>query len=206
MAMQPTAAVRGVEIPELQRLLNARSPTRLPRLAVDGVFGTRTLARVREFQQSAGLKVDGLVGPQTLAALKQSPPATGRAKRVCGNGLAGNRGLDIAIGQSFVQAMQPGSNRLGITTLSVGDAPTAPPSNALFRRLSTAQEQRVREVYGESIDFTTVFISSRAGLENRAFTICLERTDIPFALVPGVHLFRLVRELVNFDEEHQFSK
>lgn len=36
---------------------------------VDGVFGSRTEAAVRLFQQKNGLSVDGKVGPQTLSAL-----------------------------------------------------------------------------------------------------------------------------------------
>jgi Putative peptidoglycan binding domain len=40
-----------------------------PELEVDGYFGSRTEAAVREFQSSAGLAVDGLVGPRTWPAL-----------------------------------------------------------------------------------------------------------------------------------------
>lgn len=37
--------------------------------AVDGIYGSRTEAAVRWFQQTNGLSVDGQCGPQTLAAL-----------------------------------------------------------------------------------------------------------------------------------------
>ena len=36
---------------------------------VDGVFGPKTEAAVKDIQQSAGLVVDGVVGPLTWAAL-----------------------------------------------------------------------------------------------------------------------------------------
>ncbi len=36
---------------------------------VDGVWGRRTIAAVREFQESEGLLVDGIVGPRTMARL-----------------------------------------------------------------------------------------------------------------------------------------
>jgi peptidoglycan hydrolase-like protein with peptidoglycan-binding domain len=49
----------------LQDLLNAHGSA----LAIDGVFGPKTEAAVRHFQQSKGLTVDGVVGPQTWAAL-----------------------------------------------------------------------------------------------------------------------------------------
>jgi len=36
---------------------------------IDGIYGWRTTAAVKEFQRKNGLKVDGIAGPQTLAAL-----------------------------------------------------------------------------------------------------------------------------------------
>lgn len=55
----------GSAVRALQTHLNAAGFS----LEVDGVFGNRTKAAVRDFQRSRGLVADGLVGPKTKAAL-----------------------------------------------------------------------------------------------------------------------------------------
>ncbi|MCV6985202.1 peptidoglycan-binding protein [Mycobacterium shinjukuense] len=57
---------------DLVRLLQARLNRDYPlysNLVVDGSYGPRTTAVVREFQRRAGLVVDGIAGPQTLGRL-----------------------------------------------------------------------------------------------------------------------------------------
>ena len=63
----------GKRVSDLQKRLNALGA----HLAVDGKFGPKTLAAVKAFQKSHGLKVDGLVGPKTTAALRAKPAPAG---------------------------------------------------------------------------------------------------------------------------------
>lgn len=59
----------GASVAELQGKLNRLMPLAAPPLDVDGKFGDRTLARVKEFQRARGLAPDGVVGAKTWAAL-----------------------------------------------------------------------------------------------------------------------------------------
>lgn len=59
---------KGDAVRELQAILNAWYPS-MPRLAVDGDFGSATEARVKHMQRSAGLTIDGIVGPNTWRRL-----------------------------------------------------------------------------------------------------------------------------------------
>jgi peptidoglycan hydrolase-like protein with peptidoglycan-binding domain len=45
----------------------------LPSTSADGIFGARTLAAVKKFQQSKGLTADGIVGAATWEVLLSAP-------------------------------------------------------------------------------------------------------------------------------------
>jgi N-acetylmuramoyl-L-alanine amidase len=57
----------GTQVKVLQWLLN--HTTDYTSGTVDGIFGTKTLAAVRQFQQANGLKMDGIVGKKTWEKL-----------------------------------------------------------------------------------------------------------------------------------------
>ena len=84
---------RGGNVSDLQSGLNQNGA----RLAVDGIFGPRTHAAVKNYQRANGLQVDGVVGPETRGALNggSSAPTSGsvssssiveRARSVVGTG------------------------------------------------------------------------------------------------------------------------
>ena len=56
---------KGSSVTELQKLLNNNGYS----LDVDGVFGSKTQAAVKDYQKKNGLSVDGIVGNNTWGAL-----------------------------------------------------------------------------------------------------------------------------------------
>lgn len=59
----------GPDVRAVQQGLNLRRQPQDPVLTDDGVFGPKTLAAVRRFQERNGLVADGVVGPRTRNAL-----------------------------------------------------------------------------------------------------------------------------------------
>lgn len=71
----------GSDVTELQKQLKNNGYTDL---AVDGIFGTKTQAAVKDYQQKNGLAVDGIVGTNTWGSLTKAsttaPEATAQAE------------------------------------------------------------------------------------------------------------------------------
>ena len=59
---------KGSDVTELQKLLNQNGYT----LDTDGIYGSKTLAAVKDYQQKNGLAVDGIVGNNTWGALTKA--------------------------------------------------------------------------------------------------------------------------------------
>jgi putative chitinase len=62
--------MQGPAVEELQRRLSEQG---YDVGEIDGIFGKRTDAAVRAFQQSREMMVDGIVGPATWSALRFDP-------------------------------------------------------------------------------------------------------------------------------------
>ena len=56
----------GAVVTQIQKKLAAEG---YYKASIDGIYGSRTAAAVRRYQQDRGLRVDGICGPETLGAL-----------------------------------------------------------------------------------------------------------------------------------------
>lgn len=72
---------QGNGVKALQRALNCSTPYTI---AVDGVFGSNTKAKLRYFQSRNGLAVDGVYGPNTRDKLKFAVTDRGSYNGSCG--------------------------------------------------------------------------------------------------------------------------
>jgi peptidoglycan hydrolase-like protein with peptidoglycan-binding domain len=104
---------RGPEVSKLQAKLNRLlKPT--PLLIVDGDFGARTERSVREFQRRESLAVDGVVGPKTWARLEQATLIGGGKPDAANPGATSaiaEQAVQIALTQEGVREDPLGSNR-----------------------------------------------------------------------------------------------
>ena len=170
---------RGPTVVFLQTQLNLVRPDLRPPLAVDGIFGPKTQARVMQFQRDRQLQVDGIVGPKTWAALlKPRPvlplPTTRTSVPRCGNPDRENSGLIVRIERERVMdralANPDGggasSDVQGFNPLKGLPRPITRFTSLIGHRL----EGKARAVYGTSLDYSTIVITNALGIFGRPFT------------------------------------
>ena len=68
----------GSAVSKLQTVLNEHGYS----LAVDGIFGAKTQAAVRDYQKRNNLKLDGIAGKETWGSLLAAPSYTGGGSTV----------------------------------------------------------------------------------------------------------------------------
>lgn len=175
---------QGQDVADLQSKLNERPPTNYPLLVVDGIFGLKTLARVKEFQSANTLVMDGIVGAKTWDALLSAAPAVEipPLSHRCGNGDEGNAIVANTVTQLVLSTLGPTAHSAAVTpgmgfvddNFSFGKTPSKSSGSASpIRSLTSSQIADARAVYGSSIDFSKVFISSVSGLNKRPFTVAI---------------------------------
>jgi peptidoglycan hydrolase-like protein with peptidoglycan-binding domain len=151
----------GIEVMVLQAKLNSQPPTTLPPLSIDGIFGPKTQARVREFQKNNGLKVDGIVGPLTWGKLLAGRTTPKESSLYCDN--VNRQHLFSAMAAATVWPTS--SSGSGVVLASLPSLPT-------LRPLKGAPEEAIATaVYGSSIDTSVVTLSDKTGVGNRAFVL-----------------------------------
>lgn len=86
---------RGTQVTQLQQFLNAIGHNVG---SIDGSFGSRTLAGIRQFQERQGLNPDGVIGPVTRRAISRVAEALPAASALSSNARVlrpGARGTDV---------------------------------------------------------------------------------------------------------------
>ncbi|MCA9190557.1 MAG: peptidoglycan-binding protein [Planctomycetales bacterium] len=162
----------GPDVSKLQSRLNTCLPFSMPPLNVDGIFGPKTLARVKEFQKANALVADGIVGPKTWAALDAGieqliPDRTGCN---CGQHDPSNRGIGELIKSIYYQVVNLGAS-FGLGAFGASGSGTASAGTGPIRMLTEAQKITLQPFFGSSIDYSTVFISDKTGAQGRPFTV-----------------------------------
>ena len=187
--MRPTLRInsRGEDVTNLQARLN-QLPTLLPRLPADGIFGPKTLARVLEFQRDKSLTVDGIFGDESWNALDPPPDPSTEATPSCGNGDFGNMAAALRIQQMFRDSYAQYRRASQIRSASHSQSMDAARAGSILPSVSFRpfvgsglDTPQVTRVFGQSIDFTSVYISNHAGIDDRPFT-----AGFLYGFVPGL--------------------
>jgi Putative peptidoglycan binding domain len=121
---------KGPAVALLQQVLNFHMPFTPPPLAVDGIFGPKTKARTREFQELGEVAIDGIVGPQTARKICSYVESRFHLlvvpRRVAKKPVA-NDAAEARRQRPGRVASQPGDARFGTGTIGVMGLPQRSP-------------------------------------------------------------------------------
>ena len=167
----------GLDVKVLQIQLNLAYPHKT-RLVVDGSFGPFTRARVVDFQRDKKLAADAIVGPLTWAALGQVHGQRSQSKGYvcCDNRNLYHQGHATHLAQAFLGITKPVLASITIGGLTV------------TQLMGSHWEKRARAVYGHSLFYDRIFLSSALGLQNRAFALPVFIPPTSALLIPSLPL------------------
>ena len=155
---QPTIALgaTGTAVRRLQRALR-RTPDL--GIVVDGVFGLKTEAAVKEFQGGAGLVVDGIVGPLTWAALPDGGPMPTLQE--------GSTGDVVKSLQQVLAAGAPGEWSTGPGAIDGDFGPQTKASVKSFQTFGGVTEDGIvgDETWSVSLHAASATLESKVGLQ-----------------------------------------
>ena len=206
---------QGKDVVLCQSALNG-FPSKLAALAEDGIFGPKTQARVKEFQLTLKLVADGIVGPITWGKLLAPTASAGVVSAsTCCNGTSMMRtaaalGLTYPIAAAILQ-LDAGAERSTIAPSLRGrprndqaaKAPgiaTSTPSNA--RSVSLAEKAILIPVFGSSINFATVVVTTASGMDGRAFVLTIPS---PLLGMPAIQIVNAGPSPSNETLLHEFT-
>ena len=155
---QPTIVpgATGTAVRRVQRALR-RTPDL--GIVVDGVFGPKTEAAVKEFQGGAGLVVDGIVGPLTWAALPDGGPMPTLQE--------GSSGDVVKSLQQVLAAGAPGEWSSGPGAIDGDFGPKTKASVKSFQAFGGVTEDGIvgDETWSVSLHAASATLESKVGLQ-----------------------------------------
>lgn len=165
----------GTKVRELQESLNKLPPTSLAPLAVDGIFGPKTLARVKEFQANNKLAIDGIVGPLTWGVIHELLKLLGSAQPPAPAGGISVRPitkqiLGVDTTNNLIQQYIPPVNVIDVPTFRAGD------QNNVFK--FTATPLRTARL--------GIFAARKDTSPERAIILVLPGSGVPERVIIGI--------------------
>jgi hypothetical protein len=166
----------GLDVKILQIQLNLAYPHKT-RLVVDGSFGSMTRARVVEFQRDKRLAMDAIVGPLTWTALGQvrGQQSQSKAYICCETGNQDCRCNPTLLAQAFEKA---GPGGLG-ASVTIGGL-------TVTQLEGSKWEKAARAVYGISLFYDRIFLSTAIGVSQRAFVVPVFVPVNPGFVIPSL--------------------
>ena len=171
--------MKGPDVVILQSRLNACPPSAMAPLSIDGIFWSKSQARVKEFQQANQLKTDGIVGPHTWRKLLEDPPDPSDSALSCDPSCDNSNSIhlaslsevalpaaSVASGTAVVSGSSAPSSLLGFTLPKLPSLPKIPSLPKLRPYAGSPEEAIGKSVYGASIDSSTVYLSDKTGIDN----------------------------------------